>query len=93
MQRSSWKGIYINQQLINNFKKHISQNKSTKVFKILERNSTITLDFLNYKVGIYNGLKFINIFIDESKIGYKFGEFSYSRQKCIHKVLKKIKKK
>ena len=48
----------------------------------------VTSEFLNKKVSIYNGKFFINVFIDKNKIGYKFGEFAYTRKLCIHKTKK-----
>ena len=85
MSRSSWKfPIVLKENLI--FKKNKSKN-----IKIIERNSVITSEFLNKKVSIYNGKVFINVFIDKNKIGYKFGEFAYTRKIPIHKKSKKKK--
>lgn len=81
--RSKWKSLYYN-QCLNETVKH-------KQIKIYERNSVITSDFLDKKVKIYNGKIFISVFIDDSKLGFKFGEFAYTRKRCIHKS--KVKKK
>ena len=87
MSRSKWKGFYCNENLLKCFNEF---NKKKKFF-IFQRNSIIDPIFLGTKVAIYNGKIFINIFIDENKIGYKFGEFAFTRKKCVHK--KKNKKK
>lgn len=79
MSRSIWKTPII---LNENF------NKSNKKIKITKRNFIISPSFLNKKISIYNGKVFINVFIDKSKIGYKFGEFVYTRKPCIHKTKK-----
>ena len=79
MSRSVWKTPII---LNNNF------SESNKKIKITNRNSIISSKFLNKKVSIYNGKVFVNIFIDKNKIGYKFGEFVYTRKPCIHKKKK-----
>jgi ribosomal protein S19 len=85
MSRSIWKpSINLNENF-NNF--------NNKKIKITERNSIITSNFLNKKVSIYNGKVFINTFIDKSKIGYKFGEFAYSRKPCIYKTKTEKSKK
>jgi ribosomal protein S19 len=89
MSRSSWKKpVTLNE----NFKKFSSK----KPIKIMKRNFRIGDSFLNKKVTVYNGKVFVNIFIDKKKIGYKFGEFVYTRKLCQHKVKKKqsnLKKK
>jgi small subunit ribosomal protein S19 len=83
--RSKWKSLYYDQRL--------NEILNRKQLKIIERNSVVTSEFLNKKVKIYNGKLFVNVFIDEAKVGFKFGEFAYSRKRCIHKSKLKIKKK
>lgn len=78
MSRSKWKGIYISKFLI---------KKATIPKKIWSRNATIPLKLLNKHVLIHNGKNFNRVFITIDKIGYKFGEFSYTR-----KDKKRIKK-
>lgn len=88
MSRSVWKKpIILNEK----FKK-IKNIKD----KIIERNFIISSKFLNKIVSIHNGKVFVNVFIDKDKVGFKFGEFVYSRKFIAHKVNKKkskIKKK
>ena len=91
MSRSKWKGLYCNNNLLNNFIEFKDKKKKRdKKFKTRDRSSVIDQSFLGSKFSIYNGKNFINVFIDQNKIGYKLGEFSFTRKKCIHK--KKIKK-
>ena len=79
MSRSVWKTPIILNEDFKKFKKKI---------KITKRNFIISSSFLNKMVSIYNGKVFINVFIDKSKIGYKFGEFVYTRKPCVHKTKK-----
>lgn len=72
MNRSKWKGPYVNMELFNNFK--------NKNIKITSRNSTILPQFVGLNVQIYNGKSFNLINIKENMVGYKFGEFSSTRQ-------------
>jgi len=90
MSRSIWKGSYCNENLLRCFKEFKNKNKNKKFFT-LQRNSVIAPCFLGTKVSVYNGKTFINVFIDKTKIGYKLGEFAFTRKKCIHKK-KKAKK-
>lgn len=87
MSRSSWKFPIVLKENLNFI---LKKNKSKNI-KIIERNAIITSEFLNKKVSIYNGKVFINVFIDKNKIGYKFGEFAYTRKIPIHKKSKKKK--
>jgi len=64
-----------------------------KKLKIQFRDQVIPLSLENSKVLIYTGQRYISVFIDYNKIGYKFGEFAFTRKKCIHKKKKNIKKK
>ncbi len=60
-----------------------------KKIYIYSRNSVITSIFINKRVFIHNGLTFIPVYIKETMIGFKFGEFAYTRQKFIYKQTKK----
>lgn len=80
MSRSSWKGFYVSKSVLKN------KNK-----KIWSRNSTIPFSYLNKKIFVYNGKEFKSLFITEEKIGFKFGEFIFTRTKGLKKN-KKIKK-
>lgn len=63
--RSKWKGFYFNPGLDS---------------KIFDRSAVITLSFLNKRVLIHNGRRFISLLIKESMLGYKFGEFVVTKQ-------------
>lgn len=81
MSRSSWKHDIINLEKLKDLK-----------LKINSREEIIPVQFLDSKVSIHNGKRYINTYIDKFKLGYKFGEFAFTRKRCIHKVKKKIKK-
>lgn len=90
MSRSIWKGNFISKALLrNSFEKKIQQDKKNKeVYKIWNRNSCIPYFLLNRTVLIHTGKEFKQVFINRGKIGFKFGEFAYT------KVLKnKLQKK
>ena len=75
MSRSIWKGPYINTNIIN-----------TK--KIYSRNSVVTSNFINKRIFIYNGKNLIPVLITREKVGFKFGELSFTR-KIVNKKIKK----
>lgn len=73
MSRSTWKGKFIYQNLLS------TKFLKRKEKKIWARNSTIPSTLIGKFVHIHNGKKFIKIFINREKVGFKFGEFSYTR--------------
>jgi small subunit ribosomal protein S19 len=52
---------------------------SKSVIKTWSRASTITPDFVNLTIAVYNGMKFIPVFVTENMVGHKLGEFSPTR--------------
>ncbi len=76
-----------------NLYKSILQNQ--KNLKIQNRNMLILSEFVDKIVFIYNGKTYKKIKITSDMIGTKFGEYVFTRKKCVHKVksLKKKKKK
>ena len=74
MKRSNWKG-----PSIQNIK--IKKIKSKKIpIKIFNRNSYITPVCLGSKFLIHNGKSFLPLTVSSEMIGYKFGEFSFTRK-------------
>tara|TARA_B100001113_G_C20755554_1_gene468534 strand:- start:135 stop:356 length:222 start_codon:yes stop_codon:yes gene_type:complete len=55
------------------------QSSKKTVIKTWSRASTITPDFVNLTIAVYNGMKFIPVFITENMVGHKLGEFSPTR--------------
>lgn len=79
MSRSKWKGPFIKKSLLNIEKKL----QKTKNIKIWSRNSTIPFSLIGQQIAIHNGKEFIRIKITREKVGYKLGEFSFTRK---HKI-------
>jgi small subunit ribosomal protein S19 len=76
--RSTKKGPYVHPKLV----KKIMQVKSTgdrKMLKTWSRSSDITPDFIGVTVAVYNGRKFVPIYITENMVGHKLGEFAPTR--------------
>lgn len=96
MSRSKWKGPFLDHSLIarNVISRKIFSKKA--ILKIWSRRSVISRCFVGRTVLIYTGKVFKRIFITRDKVGYKFGEFCYTRvlkKKQLKVVTKKIKTK
>lgn len=79
MSRSKYKGI-INEENFDKIKK--------AKFRILNKNLIILPEYINFFFYIYNGHKYIYLKIYENMIGYRFGEFIYTKKKHIFKKKK-----
>jgi small subunit ribosomal protein S19 len=78
MSRSVKKGPFIDAKLQ---AKVEALNKSNRkqVIKTWSRSSTIAPDFVGHTFAVHNGNKFIPVYIQESMVGHKLGEFAPTR--------------
>ena len=86
MSRSKWKGSYVHLEFI---KQRNLENPRKAT--IISRSSEIVPAFLGLTFNVYNGKNYVEIIVTDEMIGYKFGEFSYTRSKFAFK--KKDRKK
>ncbi len=79
MARSIKKGPWVDDHLE---KKIAELNKTMdrKVLKTWSRRSTVTPEMVGHTIAVYNGRKFIPVYITENMVGHKLGEFSPTRQ-------------
>lgn len=78
MSRSSKKGPYIDQRLLK--KVIVAKNTGDRaVIKTWARACQIPPDFVGMKFGVYNGRVFIEVFVTETMVGHRLGEFSPTR--------------
>jgi len=78
MARSVWKGPFIDLHLLRKAEEaQASGNK--KPIKTWSRRSTIVPQFVGLTFNVYNGQKFIPVFVTEDMVGHKLGEFAPTR--------------
>lgn len=53
--------------------------KERKVIKTWSRRSTVIPEMVGLTMAVYNGKKFIPVFVTENMVGHKLGEFSPTR--------------
>ena len=78
MARSLKKGPYIDEKLLMRVQ-DMKKKGDRKPIKTWSRRCTIVPDFVGATITIYNGRKFIPVFITENMVGHKLGEFSPTR--------------
>ena len=78
MSRSIKKGPFIDKHL---YKKviDIKNTGQKKTLKTWSRRSTIFPEMVGLTINVYNGKKFIPVYVTENLVGHKLGEFSPTR--------------
>ncbi|HFC36213.1 MAG TPA: 30S ribosomal protein S19 [Candidatus Moranbacteria bacterium] len=77
MSRSLKKGPYIDERLIKKIKDKKPGDK--EVIKTWSRSCTIVPEMVGFTFGVYNGRKFVEVYVIEEMVGHKLGEFSPTR--------------
>lgn len=89
MGRSISKGPFVAYHLI----KKVQKINDKEIIKTWSRSSTILPIMVGKTISIHNGKKHIPIFITESLVGHKLGEFAPTRNFRSHKKIdRKIKR-
>ncbi len=79
MARSLKKGPFVDGHLL---KKIDAANASgdRRVIKTWSRRSTVVPEMVGHTIGVYNGRQHVPVFVQETMVGHKLGEFSPTRQ-------------
>ena len=83
MGRSLYKGPFVDGHLMKKVEDLNAKNQKT-VVKTWSRRSTITPEFIGHTFGVHNGKKFIPVYVTESMVGHKLGEFAPTRTFKFH---------
>ena len=78
MTRSSKKGPFINASLKDKIDK-MNLTRDKKVIRTWARASVIYPDIVGHTIGVHDGRKHVPVFISESMVGHKLGEFAPTR--------------
>ncbi len=85
MPRSVKKGPFIDDHLMKKVEL-LNRRSEKKVIKTWSRRSTIFPEMVGHTIAVHNGKKFIPVYITESMVGHKLGEFSPTRTFRGHSV-------
>jgi len=92
MARSVWKGPFFDADLLKKADKARDSGRN-EVIKTWSRRSTILPNFVGLTFGVYNGQKFVPVYVTEEMIGHKFGEFASTRTYYGHMADKKARRR
>jgi len=91
MARSVWKGPFVDLYLLKKAEEAQDSGKKSPI-KTWSRRSTIVPQFVGLTFNVYNGHKFIPVFVSEDMVGHKLGEFAPTRTFWGHSADKKAKR-
>ena len=92
MSRSIKKGPYFSQKLVDKVEALNAKNEKRPI-KTWDRASTILPVFVEHTFQVYNGKKFIPVYVKAEMVGHKLGEFAPTRTFPGHGGVKAIKTK
>ena len=83
MSRSLKKGPFIDEHLL---KKVDAMNSETerRIIKTWSRRSTVIPDMVGHTIGVHDGRTHVPVYISESMVGHKLGEFAPTRTFRFH---------
>lgn len=90
MGRSLKKGPFVDHHLLQKVQKQNDQGEK-KPIKTWSRRSMIVPEMIGHTFEVHNGKKFMSVFVSESMVGYKLGEFAPTRLFKSHPVKKAAK--
>ncbi len=88
MSRSSKKGPWVEERLIRRIEE-MNQSGSKQMVKTWSRTSTIFPEMVGHTIAVHDGRKHVPVFVSESMVGHKLGEFAPTRTYRGHEDKKK----
>lgn len=85
MSRSLKKGPYVEPRLLERITK-MNEAGEKEVIKTWSRSSTIFPEMVGHTIAVHDGRRHVPVYVTESMVGHKLGEFSPSRTFKGHKV-------
>lgn len=78
MSRSLKKGPYIDKKLLKKILQQKAQGKK-EVIKTWSRDSQVAPEFVGHTIGVHTGRIHVSVYITESMVGHRLGEFAPTR--------------
>ena len=78
MSRSSKKGPYVEPRLMARIEE-LNASHSKAMLKTWSRASTIFPEMVGHTIAVHDGRKHVPVFVSESMVGHKLGEFAPTR--------------
>lgn len=83
MPRSLKKGPFVDEHLLSKIDESNRTGRKS-VIKTWSRRSTIIPDMVGHTIAVHDGRKHVPVYITESMVGHKLGEFAITRTFRVH---------
>ena len=83
MSRSLKKGPFVDPKLISRIEEMNTSNEK-RMLRTWSRSSTIFPEMVGHTIAVHDGRKHVPVFISESMVGHKLGEFAPTRTFKFH---------
>jgi small subunit ribosomal protein S19 len=78
LSRSSKKGPFVQERLMTRIEA-MNSSGDKKMLKTWSRTSTIFPEMVGHTIAVHDGRKHVPVFVSESMVGHKLGEFAPTR--------------
>ena len=78
MSRSSKKGPFVEERLMRRVEA-MNESGQRQMLKTWSRTSTVFPEMVGHTIAVHDGRKHVPVFISESMVGHKLGEFAPTR--------------
>jgi small subunit ribosomal protein S19 len=78
MSRSSKKGPFVEERLMGRITR-MNESGSKQMIRTWSRTSTIFPEMVGHTIAVHDGRKHVPVFVSESMVGHKLGEFAPTR--------------
>ena len=78
MSRSSKKGPFVEERLMSRIEQ-MNASGSKRPLRTWSRTSTIFPEMVGHTIAVHDGRKHVPVFVSESMVGHKLGEFAPTR--------------
>ena len=83
MARSTKKGPFVDEHLLRKVERANDSNDK-RVIRTWSRRSTIIPEMVGHTIAVHDGRKHVPVYINESMVGHKLGEFAPTRTFKFH---------
>ncbi|MBE2318033.1 30S ribosomal protein S19 [Solirubrobacter sp. CPCC 204708] len=90
MSRSSKKGPWVEDRLMSRIES-MNDSNSRQMIKTWSRASTIFPEMVGHTIAVHDGRKHVPVFVSESMVGHKLGEFAPTRTYRGHDAKGKVR--
>ena len=78
MGRSAKKGPFVDERLMGRIQS-MNDTGEKRLLRTWSRSSTIFPEFVGHTIAVHDGRKHVPVFVSESMVGHKLGEFAPTR--------------